>query len=624
MRTESRRLMRVGLATCVLGLAVSPAMAQQENEAREPATILALEHQGLEQMMPSEKDAALLKAIQMLPTRFKELKAHPSTGEDIKQVPDRIVDLVWDIVRAPMRLAVTHGGVDPNSGMPAIGVLLSFGMDDRDAAMQASMTLDVMREQTGMQMPIEPSARFDGMQQMALPFGMLTFGPREAADGWRYELMFGQVEDPDAMMAPLPEMPAGVRGVARARFDFAALTPISEMAGGMMAMFAPQGVTIMQKAREQGFVGPEAIAVDYTAGFTRDGSISIITMRGAGQYADAMGLMRQPLDVAQLAIIPADAYAVDAGSFDLQRFWTEMQTGMTQMGGQSEQVDEALAQFREMTGVDFEQDIVNTLGTTIVSYIADSSGGNSLLSTVVAMHVEDPDRLRTAMDKLAATLNGMASEADLGPGSVRLQKWGERNLTSLRFPGLPIPFEPTFSLAEDWLIMGATPQACYAATEQAVNKTDGIMANKAFRSAYQRGLAPVGVGFIDVGATMSDGYAVTTLLGSMLQNFVRSPENVDRDPGMVVGTLGSLKRNVKPMMTLVYWDGEDYVTQVTADSSAVANIAGIVGVGDVGTLFTGGLIGAGITAGIMENQKSSGHYNEWEAAPTSEEEDVEY
>lgn len=624
----------VGATLALTTALVTPPLALAQDNApasSPPKPVMAFEHAGLESLFPDEKDAGLREALSMLGTRFKELKNDPSMqDEDISEIPDEAISLADTLLTSPMRMGITLGEVDPNTNAPRFGVVISFDMDDEAAAQGVDRQVEHLRTMSEAPFAPEPSQRWASMHDLAMPLGVLTYGPRKASDGWRYEMIFGEVENPDAVGSFLPSdaIKPGGATAARGMLDLAALTPLSEMLGGMLAMFAPQGGQIMQQMRDAGFVGAEAMSVEMTAGYTPTHGVERYVVRRAGRYAEALGLPTAPLSPEDFAVVPADATAAQIKKMDIQHSWSKMRQQFAQMGTE-ERVNEFLAQFRERTGVDLETDVIAALGDTSAVYLSDSTGGGSLLSAVMTFKLKDPAKISQAMERLTNAANQMASQAELGPGRVRLESAMQGkgvSLTSMRVRGLPMPLQPSFAIVGDWLVVGACAQACAAGARQIETGAKGLRDNASFASAWPKGVEAVGIGFVDLPRTVRSGYASVTLLGTALSNFVASPSDA-RDPRPIVGSFGELSEGVRPMLSVTRWSGEDMVIEVSSDRSAVVNVAGLLGVGEAGSLIMGAIAGSGMTAGAMEQRHSSTQWYEEspEDAPASgSEDDVAY
>lgn len=214
----------------------------------------------------------------------------------------------------------------------------------------------------------------------------------------------------------------------------------------------------------------------------------------------------------------------------------------------------------------------------------------------------------SALNKLAATANTMADHLPMGPGYIRIASWkdGETDLMTLRFPGLPVPLELSMGVTSQWLIMSPTPQGTLAATRQASGKGDsGLMSNPVFKSAFPSDKQVMSIAFSDTAQHLRGGYTLLTMVGSAVSNAMRSPTDPTRDPGLTVPAFNDLRKGVKPRMSYTYWRGDDKVTEVHSDRSAL-----VAGCGVISTLATVvPLVAIPATFGILQEQGRVGMEN---------------
>lgn len=597
MRTV-RRIVSV-TAISLMALA-APAMAQDNT----PKTLLAFEFAGCDQASQNPKDAALLRAVSMIPARIKELKASAQAPPDFRQIPDEVIDLAWARFGGPVRLAVTaREGRDPNTGWPLIAGVLSFGTsgEQEATALHHQVTGLVHRMHQGQAQNITPSPRYTTMSQIQLPPGAVTFGPRNGPDGWRYEVHFGPLASPDKPFDALPEV-AGGSTMFSASVDLAAISPYIQPFVSMAMMGNPQGTEAMTKLREAGIFGPEALTIHVVAGQLQDRKVSDIILRDAADNAAALNLSTTPVSDADLAVIPEDAFFAAFVRSDLKGSIDKL---LAQAGPVRPQVDQFLAQFREQTGVDLMTDVVATLGQTGAVYMADSTGGNSLMSLTMVQRLADAAKLKDSIGKLSGFANGMVRQqipTDMVGVALRQFDQEGATFTQLRVAGLPVPFQPTFAIREGWMATSVTPQGCITAIRHCAKPGKGLAGNARFAAEFARvskAGKPVAVTFLDPVRTMADGYGLVQLGCTALESAVCSPSGM-RDPGMVLPPLNQLREGTAPTLRVSYWVGNDYVVHSSGDTSILANLAGIVGFADLGQTIASTIAGAGIGTGMSQ------------------------
>ncbi|MGP1347798.1 MAG: hypothetical protein ACTS3F_14165 [Phycisphaerales bacterium] len=597
MRTRTA----AGAACLAIALTGANALAQ----ANEPQTLLAFQHEGLDGLIIDDKDAGLRAALQMLPSRLKELHATANIQREVPWFTPEFVDLGWDMFTRPMRMIVTNRGADPNTGQPLIGAIISVRMPDAATAQSHHQRLvGLIREQArGADLELKDSRRIAGMTDIATPTGPLSFGPRDAADGWRYEILFGATAGPDRAFDAMPTLDAGATTTASFVLDLGAISPLIQPFVGMMAMGAPQGQQMIEQFGAMGLIGPNALRIEGAVGHTPTHTLQRITVFDAKKNADALGISTEPLTQEALAMIPRDATAVSIWNSDPMQAWNRF---IAQMGpGAEAEIRGVIDQVQQQIGVHPIDDILATLGTTGAMYLSDSTGGGSIMSAVGVMSLKDRARLNNSIDKLVSLANGVITEEANLPEflSIRFVKDNTNagSMVRLRFDGLPIPVMPSFTLTENHLVGGLTPQGTRAAAAQVTRRAnDSILANAAFAENMGRWRSPVAVGFIDNARTIRDGYGLVQFGTTGLETFVSSPLG-GRVAPEILPTLPALMQNARPFIQVSFWDGDDFVTEYTSDRSYLVSAAGFLGVGDTAPLIIGGLIGSGITAAIMEN-----------------------
>lgn len=561
---KSGLIRRAVSVVAVCGMAVS-AWAQ---ESYTKGTVLILDTAALSKMMPDAKDQAMVKALEMIPARVKEL---PGEIPDMPPEAAGVINAAMSCIGKPMRLTVSYDGDLPSGGLFGYGIAVSFLVGDEGVAGEVHKTVSGLLAQSGQRIKTS-GTRWKGMSDIQAGVGVVSFGPRQSKDGWRYEVVFGTMNDADGAADVLPKMEGGIEPLVRARMDFAGLTPLRDIANQMGA--GGEMVTEVVKSLEgMGLVGTKAMKINYVAGVTKDECVSYSTWEGAGRFAKSLHMSQTPLAEADFAAVPADACDVYMARMG--------EDGFGYLLGSLEQfgpmVGEALEEFKSHTGVDIKADVLDSLGGTGILYMSDSTGGGGILSATAMLSFKDRAKASTAMKKLSDAANDLAKDLPLPGQYVNIGSWkdGDTEVLTLRFPGVPVPLELSMAMTKSWLILGPTPQGVLAAARQASGKGDGgLMANASFKSRFPAGKKVLSVGFSDTPRTMKDGYAVVTLVGSAVANMVRSPHGAEREPGLTVPMYNDLARGVKAKVSFSYWNGEDLVNETHSDRSGLVGVAG--------------------------------------------------
>jgi hypothetical protein len=427
--------------------------------------------------------------------------------------------------------------------------------------------------------------------------GVIRFGPRQAADGWRYEAHLGAIPDPDKALEGLagPALP-GLTPMLRAQLDLSSVSPIINMFAAMAgAQGPPEGAEVVGQIvtalTEAGVIGPDAVKYTFQFGPTPSGFAGVTVAKGMRKFAAATGTSTAPLADSVLAMIPADATIAFVQQKSLQPAIRLLQKAAED----APPITEGLDQFKQQTGVDL-MEALGSLGETGVFYMSDSTGGG-LLSMTYMLELKDRAVIERAHSQLVGFANAMLADSPARMARIRNWQSGEASLFSVTVAGLPIPLEPTWGLHGDWLVVSATPQGAIVAMRQLDGKGGkGLLDNRSFAGAWPKGKQVTGLGFIDTARVMTDGYQYISLAGSAIGNLVRSPRDETHEPGLVVPTLPELRDGARPIMSFSYWQGDDLVFESHADKSMLVNLAGVAGAVSPFVPVIGALIGGAAAA----------------------------
>ena len=186
-----------------------------------------------------------------------------------------------------------------------------------------------------------------------------------------------------------------------------------------------------------------------------------------------------------LAAIPADADFFAISSVSPESLVEEVRRICAVAGEDAEaNFDEAMAEFREATGVDLQEDLLAGLGETWTLCSAESQGG-FLTGTAVWTEVRDQEKLKAALPKLEKALM-RAIGADGGEPPARptardsgmtlppVRRWAagpewyevrtmDVGYTRIRYlagqtPDMPLPVAPAWAIHDGKLYLAAWPQ----------------------------------------------------------------------------------------------------------------------------------------------------------------------
>ncbi len=588
----------VGMALCIAALAHSVPALGQQSEA-----LVLLRCSGLKQAFAAPADEGMARAMKMLTQRIKEIPTEISMlshDEDAAQATamfTAIMPLIAGMIDQPCEFTVIdHGAM---AGMlPDLDVRLIVETGNAEAtrqmfdAMQFVARMATQHEEGLTLAPESDSKRMT----LSLPMGRFVFGPADDAQT-RFIAGFdsaGDGIDMESFTVPTPDELKG------ATLDAQMYINIKSIANVVTRVMEEQGEPSVDQVREMlaQFIPEGELDLVGASALRGDRRWTVIRARGAvttmenvmATFAAMMGpvnLHPDPLSLDAFKLVPHNVTTASAQIQDLSSLAAPAQMAAFQIG-----VPELV-------------DVISALGKTWVSYMSDETGGGGLMSLVMIQPDVNAEAMTDALNALSNTANLHAAPLH---GYVRMRQWEAKDaadaaisLHSLAFPGLPVPIEVSLGIVDSHLIIGATPQAVLAAVDHWRSGRPSLLDNPRFKKA-SAGLLDnaVKVTFMDMPATLNRGYPVAQMIGSAIANFVRSPVDQERDPGIVTPSLAVLSKNAQAYLSVTSIQGGDFVFISSGDPSMMVNIAGAAG--SVG--ITPAIIGVGVAAA------AAAHHNE--------------
>lgn len=281
------------------------------------------------------------------------------------------------------------------------------------------------------------------------------------------------------------------------------------------------------------------------------------------------GAPRLPaLDERDFARVPADVRELFALQADLDD-WFEDPPLPAELAAA---VEEGLATFEMLTGIDPWGDLLEHLGPTLGYYTSDTTGGGGLMSMVAFAETTDPGALARTLARLPQQIERLAGD------TVATRTWtvGTTACTSLTAPGLSVPVEPSWALHGDVLFAAATPQALRAALLQASGRgLPDVRSNPGFLEATDG--APLddllSLEFQDTPRALREGYGWALAASTALANALRP----GHEPGEILPGYGELTAGARARVAFGRRDGDDLVTTSVADRSLLVNGTALLG-----------------------------------------------
>ena len=553
-----------------IGLGVAMAGTVQMGIAQETEPVLEIHSIGLYEWPEVRKDKRVVETKRLLRSRIPQLALEfdmdPSQGEAMQ--------LGWDLLTSKMsiRMLPTDQGMgasmvfEPGVGVP--GEMFEH--------------LGWLAEQSGFQMG---EVTRDSMQMMG-PMGDMEL----AFDDQRLWLRTTDAEL-QSLDIPMRDLPAGAVALASGRIDV----------NGLVELFAPGTLEEMEESSDVFagspifmFVGPNASPVEFAMG-TEGGRMHLTSrLIGAAQGMREMGASPESVFTAEdFRAVPVDAVRVSATQ--------------TNVGGLLKLVEQASASsmddpFEEINrelGIDIIDDLVANVGDRLVFYMSDSTGGGGLFSSVVLLDLRDTEAMRESHARLVSRLNELA--ADRIRGYVRVMEWnsGGVDAWTMTTPGIPVPLELSWAIAEDTLVVAASPGSLRVALRQLTSRSArSVVDHRGFKEEVLPRIPESGaavVYFADTRRLAKKGYGLTALLTSALANAARIPEDPERVRGALIDDFGSFTSGIKESSSVSWWDGDDLRTHYIGDESVLVELsAGLGAIADVQ-----GVAVPALAAGVM-------------------------
>lgn len=573
-----------------LGLVLSglagTALARQDGgkapaEKKPDSTVLLLEKLDVERVLVSPKDAALKAALKMLPARLREVPGEVPPGGPAELTPELVSSFV-SLIGSPTRLGVTYNPQKQEGGLAGFGVVLSSEMN-ADSARDVQREVTKLLRRGGAPEP-KASELVPGMMGFVLGGNVVRFGPREVGGVSSYQLHAGSVEDADATLrnfSAIP-VPAGVTPFMRGQFSVAPLTPLLSFLQPLVSADPAMARTFKQYL-DAGVIGPNAGKMSYIFGHSNTHAVSEFRWQNYAKAGEQIGTNLKPITPEMMRAVPADAHMAIISQTNMQSILEQFDQAIKMV---EDQGADPLAEVKRVIGVDIRNDLLAAFNGASIAYLSDATGGGTLGSGVVLAGLVDAAKFTNTHAALVQRANGALLDAGTrGYVSIRSYDADGGTFFTASFNGLPVPIEPTWTIAGTWLVIGATPQATMAARAQIMGKGDaGLGSNRLVLEGMPSGVQPLTLSFVDAAKVGRDGYPLVTMAGSMVGNAVRSRAGasgggLSREPGVIVPGYAALMDGAKPIVGVSYYDGADYVIRGQYDKSVLVNMTTVAGAG---------------------------------------------
>lgn len=479
--------------------------------------IFDLRSEGVEALLPAPPDAGLRRVLELAGPRLFELAGG-------SEIPPELVDLAVRAALGPLHVCVRE-----LRGEAPFAIQAEARFDDDVQALMVARELRAAFEDAGADL-VQESATVWRVDES--PAGWIGAGGDVAL------FAFGALTPPAAGPARAsigPELPGGLRAAVSGRVDVARLLDLA----------ADFGAEVPLALRELG-------SVEFAYGTDAERGHAAVRVEGGAAFVTA------PAALAALRLVPPDATWASVGTSNYA-----LAASLLQAEG----------------GGELFEHVDHYLGETQGSYVAPSTGGGGLFSTVHFAEAESAERLEELWTSLPDRIHAAVGEPANGRVAVRRAEQDGAPLLLLTFPGLPVPVEPALTHDGSTLFLGLTPQTALAARAHALSGGPGLDQDPGFRAQLPPNLdRVVSIAFVDTPGLMGAGYGPACLLGAALANAVRSPADEARDAGLVIPPFAELSAGARPIVTVVRVVGQDLLVETRCDRSIAVNVAGLAGV----------------------------------------------
>ncbi|HMP78968.1 MAG TPA: DUF1559 domain-containing protein, partial [Pirellulaceae bacterium] len=223
-----------------------------------------------------------------------------------------------------------------------------------------------------------------------------------------------------------------------------------------------------------------------------------------------------PKDLSQ---IPADSLFAFSVSLDTKKILRLVETFAERMEpGSSEQMAEWFEGFQSETGVDLERDILKNFGSTWTVY--NGAGDGWLTGLTISGEVANEVRMSAAFERLVQMAQRDMYPGSYGPILLRSMQGG-LTVYSLRFPGSPVPVEPSWCVSNGRVVFTLFPSSMRSAVGGV--EFERLVTDKAYQqllSAAPAGSRLIGLSYTDTKRQFEMLYPYAQIMLTMGQSMM--------------------------------------------------------------------------------------------------------
>lgn len=319
-------------------------------------------------------------------------------------------------------------------------------------------------------------------------------------------------------------------------------------------------------------------SMSVSSAFEGKGFIDTATVHTTGERKGIMRLADgPPVDAAVLNGVPKDVVSFSIFNFDVGVLWNSIwDTIKVVDAGKEAEARQMLASFESKVGVKFKEDVVDSLGSRMVTFQRPTMPGQMLPDFAFFLQVKAADRLRDAMGKLTK----LASGVTLKEVKIAENTYYYVDLSAIA----PIPFlQPSYAFVDDNIVLSLNLQSLKSIVNSRKSPTfASVKENEEFKTFLPK--IPQGatsIGYSDVKKSFGGSYDQVRQLVPLFAMQLGTEMPVDL---ALLPTSDAFTRHL--------YGSYSYTLDSGADSTTVS-------VGPMSLLIIGGLAGAIGGAGAL-------------------------
>ncbi len=266
----------------------------------------------------------------------------------------------------------------------------------------------------------------------------------------------------------------------------------------------------------------------------------------------------KPLSDAALRTIPATASSATAFRFDLAGLISTARSTASELDAKAaDNIDNAIAQLKNVIQFDVEKDLLAALGDEWVIYNDPSLVGRGLAGYVLVNPLRDADKVANSLMKLSTLGNAAIAMALRNPEIKVSVKQVEQAGTKISYLATPL-VSPAWAIKDGRLYAGLYPQVVSAALSAASGSGKSLVDNKDFIQLRKRlGADKVSsITWLDLPQTVDSGYQTLMVLSRTYMGLAELA-GIDA-PAMLIPPLSKIREHVSPAMAVSWTDEQGW------------------------------------------------------------------